>query len=75
MRRKRIVLAAVLIGLIATAVFAANGKTTVYITNTGEKYHTERCASVKKSKIAISLEDAVKKGYAPCKRCNPPKMD
>lgn len=42
----------------------------VYITNTGAKYHRGGCSSLKKSKIAISLEKA-KGSYGPCKRCNP----
>jgi competence protein ComEC len=45
---------------------------TVYITDTGKKYHTADCASLRKSKHPISLEDA-KKSYEPCKRCNPPE--
>ncbi len=31
---------------------------TVYVTNTGEKYHTGGCQYLRKSKIAISLDDA-----------------
>jgi methylphosphotriester-DNA--protein-cysteine methyltransferase len=61
--------------LIAGAVYAASQNTTVYITRTGEKYHTERCASVRNSKIAVSLGEAVSKGYEPCKRCKPPTLD
>lgn len=45
---------------------------TVYITTSGKKYHTGNCRSVKKSKIPISLPDAVAKGYEPCKLCHPP---
>jgi methylphosphotriester-DNA--protein-cysteine methyltransferase len=65
----------VIVVIIAIAGYAATGETTVYITNTGEKYHTERCASVSKSKIAIRLEQAVSRGYEPCKRCKPPELD
>lgn len=54
---------------------AANGDTTVYITKTGEKYHADGCSSLKKSKIAISLTDAVAKGYEPCSKCNPGSID
>ncbi len=55
-------------------VSAADGTTTVYITKTGEKYHTGKCSYLKKSKIEISLEDAVDQGYDPCSRCNPPEL-
>ena len=47
----------------------------VYITKSGEKYHTEKCSYLKKSKIEISLEDAVDAGYEPCSRCKPPVLD
>jgi methylphosphotriester-DNA--protein-cysteine methyltransferase len=61
--------------MIAIAGYAATGETTVYITKTGEKYHAEHCASVRKSKIAIRLDQAVSRGYEPCKRCKPPVLD
>ena len=44
---------------------------TVYITNTGEKYHRSGCRYLRKSKIAISLSNAKSRGYEPCKVCNP----
>jgi methylphosphotriester-DNA--protein-cysteine methyltransferase len=74
-KRGVFVLVIVLIGLIAAAGYAASGDTTVYITKTGEKYHTERCTSVKNSKIAISLAAAVTRGFEACKRCKPPVLD
>lgn len=43
----------------------------VYITKTGEKYHTAGCSYLKKSKIPIELSDAKNNGYTPCSRCNP----
>ena len=42
---------------------------TVYITNTGEKYHRDGCQYLRKSKIAISLDDAIDSGYTACSRC------
>ncbi|MCC8013820.1 MAG: TM2 domain-containing protein, partial [Eubacterium sp.] len=44
---------------------------TVYITNTGNKYHSEGCRTLKGSKIPISLEDAKAQGYEPCGVCHP----
>jgi len=64
----------VLACVLAGVVYAASPDTIVYVTKTGEKYHTEQCSSLKKSKIAISLEKAVK-SYQPCKLCNPPVLD
>jgi len=48
-------------------------KVEVYVTKSGEKYHRDSCSSLRKSKIAISLKEAKKKGYEPCKICNPPR--
>lgn len=44
---------------------------TVYITETGSKYHRSNCGSLRNSKIPISLDKALK-SYAPCQLCNPP---
>lgn len=44
----------------------------VYKTKTGKKYHSENCSYLSKSKIKITLEEAIAKGLGPCSRCNPP---
>lgn len=44
----------------------------VYVTRTGKKYHRDGCRSLSKSKIPISLAEAMQK-YGPCGRCNPPQ--
>lgn len=44
----------------------------VYRTNTGDKYHLSDCRTLKDSKVSISLNEAIKQGYTPCKICNPP---
>ena len=44
---------------------------TVYITNTGDKYHASGCQYLRSSKIAISKDDAEARGYQPCSRCRP----
>ena len=53
---------------------AADGSTTVYITEYGEKYHSSSCQYLHESKISISLSSAVKSGYSPCSVCNPPRL-
>jgi beta-lactamase superfamily II metal-dependent hydrolase len=45
---------------------------TVYITNTGTKYHLGSCKYLKKSKIATTLSSAKSQGYEPCETCKPP---
>lgn len=42
---------------------------TVYITNTGEKYHRYGCQYLSKSCIAIELSKAITRGYTACSRC------
>lgn len=44
---------------------------TVYVTDTGTKYHKSGCQHLRKSKNAISKEKAIRQGYTACSRCNP----
>jgi hypothetical protein len=46
---------------------------TVYITDTGAKYHTGSCRYLSRSKHPISLRDAKAQGYDACKVCRPPR--
>jgi len=46
---------------------------TVYMTNTGSKYHRADCRYLSKSKIPISLQDAKARGLQPCSACRPPR--
>lgn len=50
-----------------------NQTATVYITNTGKKYHAAGCKYLRKSQTAINLSDAKAQGYEPCSVCNPPQ--
>lgn len=42
---------------------------TVYITNTGSKYHRNGCQYLHSSKIAINKSTAIARGYSACSRC------
>ena len=44
---------------------------TVYITNTGAKFHRDGCSSLRMSRIPISRSDAIARGYEACKNCRP----
>ncbi|MEI0492030.1 Ada metal-binding domain-containing protein [Brachyspira intermedia] len=57
--------------LLIISITASSQEKIVYITRTGEKYHLEHCSSLRRSKIKITLSEAIKKGYEPCKRCKP----
>lgn len=50
-----------------------NQQQTVYVTNTGKKYHSAGCRTLKQSQRSISLDDAKAAGYKPCGICNPPQ--
>lgn len=43
---------------------------TVYITNSGKKYHRDGCRYLKQNKLSVSLEEAQSQGYEPCSVCN-----
>lgn len=61
-----------LLALFLTFLFVNVFSQTVYITNTGAKYHKEGCRYLSKSKVAINLSDAISQGYGACKVCKPP---
>ena len=58
-----------------TISLAASGDTTVYITKTGECYHADGCASLRRSKIETTLQNAVDKGFRACSKCHPASLD
>lgn len=75
MKRIAAILCAVLILFSSVPLaYAGNGSTTVYITKTGECYHTGSCSYLRQSKIAVTLEYAVNRGYRACSRCHPPAL-
>ena len=47
----------------------ASEDTIVYVTKTGKKYHLSNCRYLSKSKIPISLSEAVAGGYTACSVC------
>jgi len=72
---KRVIAAALILTLIAISLFAQDSdefdEMIVYITNTGSKYHRETCNSLRRSKIPVTLEQAIERGYEPCRNCKP----
>lgn len=51
---------------------AERAEQTVYITDTGSKYHRAGCRYLRESSHAITLSNAKSQGYEPCKVCDPP---
>jgi hypothetical protein len=74
-RRGRLVLLLLLLMLIPLGTcLAEDGEQTVYVTHSGGRYHREHCSSLRNSRIAVSLAEAVRSGYEPCSRCGPPAL-
>ena len=57
---------------IAPAVQPDPQEITVYVTNTGSKYHRDGCQYLRQSRIPISLKDA-RRSYSACSVCHPPQ--
>jgi biopolymer transport protein ExbD len=57
----------------ATYAAAKANSVTVYVTETGSKYHLGSCRHLRKSKIKTTLQQAKADGYTACKVCKPPK--
>ena len=56
----------------APAPVAAEPQTeTVYVTNSGTKYHRAGCSHLKSSKIEMDKDAAIAAGYTACKSCKP----
>lgn len=50
-----------------------NGDKSVYVTNTGSRYHYASCSYLHSSSIRISLKEADSRGYGSCSCCDPPE--
>ena len=55
-----------------SAIQARKRSITVYVTETGKKWHRENCRYLNRSRIAKDLE-TVRDRYTPCSVCNPPR--
>ena len=76
--RKSLCLFLVMIFVFALSVpaFAVSGRTTVYRTKTGDRYHLSDCHFLGKSKIKTTLDAAVNEFHlTPCSVCNPPSLE
>src|SRR5687768_15906450 len=62
--------AVLLTGLLLFLSLVAIGQT-VYVTNTGSKYHKDGCRYLSQSKIATSYDKALEGGYTACSVCKP----
>lgn len=65
-----VIISAIII-LVYLQPIASNGNETVYVTDTGAKYHLLNCFYLH-SLNEVSLSDAVSSGYTACSKCDPP---
>jgi micrococcal nuclease len=56
------------------AVFVFTQDDTVYLSQSGAKYHRENCSTLKSTKIPVKLTVAVSQGKTPCSVCKPPEL-
>lgn len=58
------------IAIITICFLASNvSAQTVYVTESGKKYHAKNCNIVKTGKKGMEVSEAKKKGYTPCASC------
>jgi micrococcal nuclease len=79
MKIKSVILSSLLLSFVLGNSFflfgaSGEGEQTVYVTNSGRSYHQEDCGSLRRSRIAVTLTDAVRSGYSPCSICKPPVL-
>ena len=60
--------------LVLVAISAYAEDTTVYVTETGARFHREDCRSLRASSIPLTLSEAIRQGYTPCGICQPPTL-
>jgi NOL1/NOP2/fmu family ribosome biogenesis protein len=66
---KRLLRITLLLSFLFLAGMAKSMAQTVYVSETGKKYHAKNCSLAKTGKSGMQLSEAKKKGYEPCKSC------
>jgi hypothetical protein len=54
--------------LLTASIYQATAQT-VYVTENGKKYHAKNCSLAKTGKKGLTLAEAKKGGFEPCKAC------
>lgn len=69
--KKRISALFIIFFMLTTIALFAAGASLVYVTPNGKKYHKKHCRTLTKSKqiTELTLQEAEKKDYTPCKIC------
>ncbi|MBQ7577391.1 MAG: hypothetical protein IJT21_03875 [Synergistaceae bacterium] len=61
----------VIAGISCAKTFADESANNVVITAKGKKYHKPGCRTVKQVSQTLTISEAQKRGYKPCKVCKP----
>ncbi|MBQ6402159.1 MAG: hypothetical protein IJI20_07745 [Firmicutes bacterium] len=56
---------------VKASVSGTDGEHMVYVTNSGEKYHSPFCRYLRYSSREMTIQEAESRGYEPCSRCTP----
>ncbi len=75
MKKRLIALLLAAVMLCTLLPVGAFAEQTVYITDTGNKYHSYGCKYLSESSTAVQLDYALKQGYTPCSVCNAQTYD
>lgn len=75
MKKRLLALLLVIALLCPMLAVGASADYTVYITDTGEKYHNYGCRYLSESCRPISASSARAMGYTPCSVCNAPSAE
>lgn len=74
MKNKVLIILALLFCINLTSCYhAPKHDMSVYITESGQKYHKKNCRYVRNKEIEINLSRALYDKYDPCKVCDPPR--
>jgi hypothetical protein len=59
----------ILLGFLLLGAYQTSHAQTVYVSKTGKKYHAKNCDLAKTGKSGMTLTEAKKAGFEPCKAC------
>jgi len=65
----------IIIGDMDVNAAGASGDTTVYVTRTGDRYHSAHCGILSKGYTTMTLQEAIDSGYKPCDLCQSVALD
>jgi hypothetical protein len=68
---KQLIKASICVFILTAFVAIKSFSQTVYVQETGKKYHTKNCSAAGTGKKGMTVTEAKKEGYTACKVCKP----